>query len=91
MLFYGISNMGMAFSFTAMLTRMTRHGLLRTPGSGDVAKQAIRRFGLGTIAYPAAAALGLIWPPLVLIAMAALNIYHMSEHTPILATTSTAT
>lgn len=85
-LLYGISNIGMAFSFTVLLARMTRHGLLRTPVSEDVAKQAIRRFGLGTIAYPVATALGLIWPPLVLVAIAALTIYYMSERTPILPT-----
>ncbi len=89
-LLYGISNMGMAFSFTALLARMTRHGLLRTPVSEDVAKRAIRRFGLGTIAYPVATALGLIWPPLLLGAMAVLTMYYMSEHTPILPTTPAA-
>lgn len=89
-LLYGISTMGMAFSFTALLARMTRHGLLRTPVSEDVAKQAIRRFGLGTIAYPVTTALGLIWPPLVLVALSGLTIYYMSEHTPILPTTTAA-
>lgn len=85
-LLYGISNMGMAFSFTALLARMARHGLLRTPVTEDEASRAIRRFGLGTIAYPVATVLGLIWPPLVLVAMALLTIYYMGEHTPILPT-----
>ena len=89
-LLYGISNMGMAFSFTALLARMTRHGLLRTPVTEDVAKQAIRRFGLGTIAYPIATGLGLIWPPLILVAMAVLTLYYMIEHTPILPSTPSA-
>ncbi len=89
-LLYGISNMGMAFSFTALLARMARHGLLRTPVSDEVAKRAIRRFGLGTIAYPVATVLGLIWPPLVLVAMALLTVYYMREHTPILPTTTAA-
>jgi hypothetical protein len=53
-----------------------------------VARQAIRRFGLGTIAYPVATVLGLLWPPLVLVAMAGLTIYYMAEHTPILPTTT---
>ncbi len=87
-LLYGISNMGMAFSFTALLARMTRHGLLRTPVSEDVARRAIRRFGLGTIAYPVATVLGLLWPPLILVAMAVLTMYYMAEHTPILPTTT---
>ncbi len=89
-LLYGISNMGMAVSFTALLARMTRHGLLRTPVTEDVAKHAIRRFGLGTIAYPIATGLGLIWPPLILVAMAVLTLYYMIEHTPILPTTPSA-
>jgi uncharacterized membrane protein len=89
-LLYGISNTGMAFSFTALLAHMTRHGLLATPVSEDVASRAIRRFGLGTIAYPAATALGLIWPPLILIAIAGLSIYYMVEHTPILPTRTDA-
>jgi uncharacterized membrane protein len=89
-LLYGISNMGMAFSFTALLARMTRHGLLRTPVTEEVAKRAIRRFGLGTIAYPIATALGFIWPPLILVAMAVLTLYYMTEQTPILPTTTAA-
>lgn len=35
-LLYGISNMRKAISFTALLARMTRHGLLRTPVTGEV-------------------------------------------------------
>ena len=89
-LLYGISNMGMAFSFTALLARMTRHGLLHTPVSEEVAKQAVRRFGFGTIAYPIATLLGLLWPPLVLVAMAGLTTYYMAEHTPILPTAASA-
>ena len=60
---YGISNIGMAFGFTAMLSRMVRHGLLANPVRPDVGRRAVRRFGLGTIAYPVATAAGLLWPP----------------------------
>ena len=83
-LLYGISNMGMAFAFTAMLSRMVHHGLLVNPVPPDVGNRAIHRFGLGTIAYPIATALGLIWPPLILISMGALAVYYMAEQTQIL-------
>ena len=83
-LLYGISNIGMAFAFTAMLARIIGHGMLVHPVSPEVGRRAIRRFGLGTVAYPAATLLGLIWPPLILIAMGALAGYYMTEHTQIL-------
>jgi hypothetical protein len=51
-LLYGISNIGMAFGFTAMLSRIVHRGLLVKPVPPDVGNKAILRFGLGTIAYP---------------------------------------
>ena len=83
-LLYGISNVGMAFAFTAMLSRMIHHGLLVRPVPPDVGNRAIRRFGLGTIAYPVVTALGLIWPPFMLIGIGALAVYYMAEQTQIL-------
>ena len=83
-LLYGISNVGMAFAFTAMLSRMIHHGLLMRPVPPDVGNRAIRRFGLGTIAYPVVTALGLIWPPFMLIGIGALAVYYMAEQTQIL-------
>jgi uncharacterized membrane protein len=83
-LLYGVSNIGMAFAFTAMLSRMTRHGLLVNPVPADVAKRAVRRFGLGTVAYPVATAAGLLWPPLILLAIGALALYYVTERTQIL-------
>jgi len=83
-LLYGVSNMGMAFAFTAMLSRMIHHGLLVRPVPPDVGNRAIRRFGLGTIAYPVVTALGLIWPPFMLIGIGALAVYYMAEQTQIL-------
>jgi len=83
-LLYGISNIGMAFSFTIMLSRIVHHGLLVHPVPPEVGNQAIRRFGLGTVIYPAATALGLLWPPLILIAMGGAAIYYMAEQTQIL-------
>ena len=87
-LLYGISHIGMAFSFTVMLSRIVHHGLLVHPVPPDVGNKAIRRFGLGTIAYPAATALGLLWPPSMLIAIGALAIYYMTEQTQILPSTT---
>ena len=83
-LLYGISNIGMAFGFTAMLSRIVRHDLLANPVSAEVGKRAVRRFGLETIAHPIATATGLFWPPLILIAIAVLAVYYMTEQTPIL-------
>jgi uncharacterized membrane protein len=83
-LLYGISNIGMAFGFTAMLSRIVHHGLLANPVAPEVAQRAVRRFGLGTIAYPLATAAGLLWPPLILIAIAVLAVYYVVEQTHIL-------
>jgi uncharacterized membrane protein len=85
-LLYGISNIGMALGFTAMLSRMVHHNLLTRPVPADVARRAVRRFGLGTVAYPAATGLGLLWPPAILIAIGALAVYYMAEQTQILPT-----
>ncbi len=81
---YGVSNIGMAISFTMMLARIVHHGLLRHPVSPTVGEAAIRRFGLGTIVYPIATGLGLLWPPAILITMGALAIYYMTEQSQIL-------
>ena len=80
----GISNIGMAFGFTAMLSRIVHHGLLANPVTPEVPKRAVQRFGLGTIAYPLATAAGLFWPPLILIAIAVLAVFYMAEQTQIL-------
>ena len=79
---YGLSNIGMAVGFTAMFARMVRHDLLVEPVDAAVGKRAIRRFGLGTLAYPAATVVGLIWPPLILVAIGGLALYYAFEQTP---------
>jgi len=83
---YGVSNIGMALTFTAMLHRMVAGGLLQHPVDAATGRRAVRRFGLGTIAYPAATGLGLLWPPLILIAIGALAAYYMVEQIQILPT-----
>ena len=81
---YGISNVGMAFSFTAMLSHIVHHNLLINPITPAAAARAVRRFGLGSIAYPVATAAGLVWPPLALIAFGSLAGYYAIEQTQIL-------
>jgi uncharacterized membrane protein len=78
---YGVSNIGMAFAFTAMLSRMVRKSLLTSPVPLAIGRRAVRRFGLGTMAYPVATVAGLVWPPLILIAIGALTSYYALEQT----------
>jgi hypothetical protein len=80
-LLYGLSDIGMAFSFTAMFARVVHRGLLAVPIDPMTVKRAVRRFGLGTVGYPAAMVAGLIWPPLILIGIAVLTGYYMLEET----------
>lgn len=86
---YGASNVGMAVGFTLMLRRMVDHGLLAHPVEPAASRRALRRFGLGIIAYPILTALGIAWPPLMLISIGALSVYYMFEQTHILPPTST--
>jgi uncharacterized membrane protein len=81
---YGFSNFGMAIGFRVMLARMVNHGLLIHPVEPEVGQAAIRRFGLGSTAYPIATAIGLIWPPFVLVGMGAICLYYVVEQTAIL-------
>lgn len=83
-LLYAISMQGMAISFVLILHRIVRHGLLGRPVSEAEARSALRRFGLGTLAYPIAALIGLLSPPVMLLAYVALAAYYMIEHTAIL-------
>lgn len=80
-LLYGMSNIGMAVSFTAMFAHMIHGNLLVSAIDAAVGKQAIRRFGLGTLAYPAATIAGLFWPPLLLPAIGGLTLYYALQQT----------
>ena len=42
----------MAFSFTAMFSRVVHHGLLEIPVGRLTGRRAVRRFGLGAIGHP---------------------------------------
>jgi uncharacterized membrane protein len=83
-LLYAISMEGVAISFGLILHRIVRHGLLGQPVGDAEARSALRRFGLGTLAYPIAALIGLLSPPAMLVAYLALAAYYMVEHTAIL-------
>lgn len=83
-LLYAISMQGMAISFGLILQRIVRHGLLDRPIGEAEARSALRRFGLGTLAYPVVAVIGLLWPPALLMGYVAVAAYYMIEHTAIL-------
>ena len=63
---------------------MVKHGLLAQPIDPARGRKAVRRFGLGTLAYPIATAIGLLSPPVMLLAYGGLATYYMFEQTAIL-------
>ncbi|WP_250032362.1 TMEM175 family protein [Paractinoplanes maris] len=83
-LLYGISNEGMALSFTLILRHLLRRQLLRwSPGAGE-ARGSLRRFGLGTALYPVITLVGFFAPVVMLLLYAAQTGFYMVEQTPIL-------
>jgi hypothetical protein len=81
---YGISMEGMAISFTLILAYLLRHQLVVRPVSRAEGRAAVRRFGLGTLVYPAVMLFGLVWPLVMLMMYVALTVYYIVEQTPIL-------
>jgi TMEM175 potassium channel family protein len=81
---YGISMEGMAISFTLILAYLLRHQLVVRPVSRAEGRAAVRRFGLGTLVYPAVMLIGLVWPIVMLVVYGALTVYYIVEQTPIL-------
>ena len=81
---YGSSMEGMAISFTLILAYLLRHKLVVRPVSRAEGRAAVRRFGLGTLLYPAVMLIGLIWPIVMLVVYGALTVYYIVEQTPIL-------
>jgi uncharacterized membrane protein len=81
---YGVAIEGMSISFVLILWRMITHDLLAQPVDPAVGRKAVLRFGLGTLAYPVAVAIGLLSPPVMLLVFVALAAYYMIEHTAIL-------
>lgn len=85
-LLYGASMEGMAIAFTLILRHIIRAGLLRRPVDARVGRRAVRRFGAGSLLYPAIVGVGLLSPVLMLGLYAALTGYYILEQTPILPT-----
>jgi uncharacterized membrane protein len=81
---YGISTEGMAIGFTLILARMVNHDLLANPVDPALGRKAVFRFGLGILTYPAATLIGLLSPPVMLLAYGATAAYYMFEQTAIL-------
>jgi uncharacterized membrane protein len=80
---YGISNEGMGISFTLLLWHLLRRQLLLWSVSGDEARTALRRFGLGIVLYPLITVVGLASPVIMLLLYAAQNGFYMIEQTPV--------
>jgi uncharacterized membrane protein len=81
---YGLSSEGMAISFTLILRRLIRHGLLYRPVTQDEGRRAVRRFGLGTVVYPIIVLVGLV-SPIAMLALYTLQTgFYVVEQTPIL-------
>lgn len=72
----------MAIAFTLILRRILYAGLTRTPVTRPDARAAIKRFGLGLIAYPAVVALGLISPTAALVGFGLVVAAYLMERTP---------
>lgn len=83
-LLYGASMEGMAISFTLILRRLLRRGLLIRPVDPATGRRALRRFSIGAVIYPAIAAVGLFSPVVMLVLYGCLTGYYIAERTPIL-------
>jgi uncharacterized membrane protein len=83
--FYGAATEGMAIAFTLILRHLVHHGLVRTQATPEQARQAVRRFGVGSLIYPVITLIGLISPVAMLVCYAALTGFYMFDQTPVLA------
>lgn len=81
---YGVSTEGMAVLFTVILHRFLAHDLMHRPATRAESRAALRRFGVGTLIYPAVTAVGLWSPELMLICYAVLTGFYVREQTPVL-------
>jgi uncharacterized membrane protein len=79
---YGASSEGMALSFTAMLWHILRHDLSVRPVGAAEGRRRLLRFGLGTVLYPVAVAVGLVSIPAMLACYAVINGFYILEQTP---------
>lgn len=81
-LLYGGSLEGMALTFTLMLRHILRHDLAAERLTDVEARRRLVRFGLGGLAYPVAAAVGLVSLPAMLACYALINAFYVLEQTP---------
>lgn len=81
---YGVSMEGMSISYRLIISRMVRKNLLIRPVDPATGRKAIRRFGIGTLIYPAVVVIGLFSPTIMLLLYAVLTAYYVSEQTPIM-------
>ena len=84
MLLYGLATEGMAISFSLILARFIRHGLLHRPVTPEEGRKALRRFGVGAIVYPIITLVGLLSPPAMLVLYFIQTGFYVFEQTPIL-------
>jgi uncharacterized membrane protein len=85
-LLYGATTEGMAISFSLILWHIIRAGLTHHPVPAEQRRDALRRFGLGTLLYPIATLVGLINAPVMLLLYAGLTLYYILDQTPLLPT-----
>jgi uncharacterized membrane protein len=89
-LLYGASMIGMSIGFSLLLGRLVTHHLLVRTLTPDEGRRVRVRFGAGGMVYPVSTALGVLWPPLMLIAYLVVAAYYMADQTPILRTEESA-
>ncbi len=82
-LMYGLSMEGMSVGFTLMLGRMLRAGLTLLPVPPADGRRAQLRFGIGLVLYPVVTAIGLFSPIVMLVLLALLTVWYITERTPI--------
>jgi uncharacterized membrane protein len=83
-LLYGASMIGMSIGFSLLLGRLVTKDLLIQTLTPEEGKRTRIRFGAGGLVYPVSTGLGLLWPPLMLIAYLLVATYYMFDQTPIL-------
>jgi uncharacterized membrane protein len=83
-LLYGASMVGMSIGFSLLLGRLVTKQLLTRALTPEQGRATRVRFGIGGLVYPATTALGLLWPPIMLVAYLAIAVYYMIDQTPIL-------
>jgi len=74
---YGVAMEGMAISFTLILARMLRAGLIGSALPGPQARKLLRRYGIGIVIYPLITVVSLFHAPLMLLLHALIVGYYL--------------